>query len=110
MKDLQNFINENKVQTTPEFEKTFALIKSLKDWYDLGVKNAKNNDGMNSPYIKEFQEEIETFVKTICSGLEYNQVDFSAEFYGLLDYLKQPISDEVIESFKLFISSSELQS
>ena len=46
----------------------------------------------------------------ICSGLEYNQVDFSAEFYGLLDYLKQPISDEVIESFKLFISSSELQS
>ena len=71
MKDLQNFINENKVQTTPEFEKTFALIKSLKDWYDLGVKNAKNNDGMNSPYIKEFQEEIETFVKTICSGLEY---------------------------------------
>ena len=45
----------------------------------------------------------------LCSGLEYKQIDFNAEFYGLLDYLKQPIEDDVIESFKLFTTSSKLQ-
>lgn len=72
MKDIATKILEGKFKTSPEYDKTYALIKSLKDWYNYGIEHARKNDGMHSPYVKSFTNGVETFVKTtIIDSLEY---------------------------------------
>ena len=44
----------------------------------------------------------------ICTGSDYSKLNLNNEFNELLTYLKQPIDDEIIESFNMFISSSNL--
>ena len=74
MKDITTKICESKAN--PEFDKIYALIKSLKDWYNYGVKHARKNNGMNSPYIKSFTNGVEKFIKTsIIDSLEYMDED-----------------------------------
>ena len=70
MKDITTKICEGKAN--PEFDKIYTLIKSIKDWYNYGVKQARKNNGMNSPYIKSFTSGVEKFIKTsIIDSLEY---------------------------------------
>ena len=72
MKDIVNKILEGKFKTSPEYDKIYELIKSLKDWYNYGVEHARKNDGIHSPYIKSFTDGVEKFVKnTIVDSLEY---------------------------------------
>lgn len=72
MKDIVNKILEEKFKTSTEYDKTYALIKSLKDWYNYGVEHARKNDGIHSPYVKSFTNGVDKFVKnTIIDSLEY---------------------------------------
>ena len=74
MKDITAKICEGKAN--PEFDKIYTLIKSIKDWYNYGVKQARKNNGMNSPYIKSFTSGVEKFIKTsIIDSLEYMDED-----------------------------------
>ena len=80
MKNIQDVILESNLKRTPEFTKTYTIIKALKDWYNYSVENARKNDGTNSPYVKTFTDGVEKFVKnTIMSGLEYMGDDTTNE-------------------------------
>ena len=52
MKDITTKICEDKFKINEEYDKIYALIKSLKDWYNYGVEHTRKNDEMNSHYIK----------------------------------------------------------
>ena len=83
MKDITTKICEGKAN--PEFDKIYALIKSLKDWYNYGVKHARKNNGMNSPYIKSFTNGVEKFIKTsIIDSLEYMGDDVTNNVISML--------------------------
>jgi hypothetical protein len=85
MKDITTKICEGKFKTSIEYDKTYELLKSLKDWYHYGVEHVRKNDGIHSPYIKSFTNSIETFVKTaIIDSLEYMGDDVTNEVIGVL--------------------------
>lgn len=85
MKDITTKICEGKFKTSPEYDKIYALIKSLKDWYNYGVEHARKNDGMQSPYIKSFTNGVEKFVKTsIIDSLEYMGDDVTNSLISML--------------------------
>jgi len=80
MKNIKDAILESNLKRTPEFTKTYILIKALKDWCNYEVEQAKENDGANSPYVKSFTNGVEKFVKnTIMDGLEYMGDDTTTE-------------------------------
>ena len=85
MKDITTKICEGKFKTNDEYDKIYALIKSLKDWYNYGVKHARKNNGMNSPYIKSFTNDVEKFIKTsIIDSLEYMGDDVTNNVISML--------------------------
>ena len=91
MKDITTKICEGKFKTSTEYDKTYALLKSLKDWYNYGVDHARKNDGMHSPYIKSFTNGIEKFVKTsIIDSLEYMGDDVTNEVISILSLDVKP--------------------
>ena len=76
MKDITTKICKGKAN--PEFDIIYTLIKSLKDWYNYGVKHTRKNNGMNSPYIKSFTNGVEKFIKaSIIDSLEYMDEDIT---------------------------------
>ena len=80
MKTIYDTILEGNIKRTPEFTKTYTLIKALKDWYNYGVEHAKEDGGPSSPYVKSFNNGVEEFVKnTIMDGLEYMGDDTTNE-------------------------------
>ena len=85
MKDITTKICEGKFKTSDEYDKIYALIKSLKDWYDYGVEYARKNNEMNSPYIKSFTNGLEKFIKTsIIDSLEYMGDDVTNSLISML--------------------------
>ena len=85
MKDITTKIYDGKFKTSAEFDKIYALIKSLKDWYNYGVEHARKNDGMHSPYIKSFTDGVEKFIKTsIIDSLEYMGDDVTNNLISIL--------------------------
>ena len=93
MKDIVNKILEGKFKTSPEYDKTYALLKSLKDWYNYGVEHARKNDGMHSPYIKSFTDGVNDFIKnTIVDSLEY---------------MGDNVTNEIIDVFSLDVNADD---
>ena len=85
MKDITTKICEGKFKTSDEYDKIYALIKSLKDWYNYGVEHARKNGEMNSPYIKSFTNGLEKFIKTsIIDSLEYMGDDVTNSLISML--------------------------
>jgi len=85
MKNITTKIYEGKFKTSPEYDKIYALIKSLKDWYNYGVEHVKKDGGMNSPYVKSFTNGVNDFVKnTIVDSLEYMGDDITNNLISML--------------------------
>lgn len=72
MKDITTKIFEGNFNTSKEYDKVYALIKALKDWYNYGLEYTKKDSGRNSPYVKSFTNGVNNFIKnTIVDNLEY---------------------------------------
>lgn len=85
MKDIATKILEGNFKTSKEYDKVYALIKALKDWYNYGVEHAKKDGGMNSPYVKSFTNGVNDFVKnTIVDSLEYMGDDVTNSLISML--------------------------
>jgi len=85
MKDITTKIFEGNFKTSKEYDKVYALIKALKDWYNYGVEHAKKDGGMKSPYVKSFTNGVNDFVKnTIVDSLEYMGDDVTNSLISML--------------------------